>query len=171
MSKKSIDGLSNVNASNITTGTLSITANPIFLYTASTSISVTNSTDTNFTDWDTPILSSGITTNGTKIIVPTAGRYFVNVQMPFNLNNTGYRYSFIYINSTNPGTLNRPISSLMQATSNNTVSVHLNMSGILNLNAGDFFVVGVNQNSGGPLAVGSINTVFVARISVYFLNG
>jgi hypothetical protein len=150
---------------------LSITSNPIFLYKSSTAMSVSNSSDTNYTLWDTPIVHSGITTDGTKITVPSSGRYFVNVQIPFNTSSTGYRYVFLYVNSTSPGTNDRPLSCLLPASNNSTVSAMATMTGILNLNANDYFVVGTNQNSGGSLSVGTLNTVFVARISVYFLSG
>lgn len=142
-------------------GNFNSTGQPYLQYTSSTYISLSNSTITVYSLWDTKIsVQGGMTTNGTTITVPTAGKYMVLLKMNMDASSVGGRAVFF---TQNAGTdrfaeIIYPASSIeWRATTSDTITMAAN----------DTIQVSVFQNSGASLHTGTVTAPAYARITMY----
>jgi len=143
-------------------GTFSSSGQPALYISASTYMSVSDSTNTDFNLWDTSIsVQGGITvTSSTTINIPANGHYNINVQMPFDASTAGIREIFVKKNGT---TL--PKYANIRAQSGTDIN-NYNSTQLMKLSAGDSLIVGVYQVSGANLHIGTLSTTYVALLSV-----
>lgn len=123
--------------------------------------SIANSATTSVT-FDTEDFDDGgmhsTTSNTSRITIPTggAGTYMVGGMVEFAANATGQRTIYVVLNGT------ATQATVTNVTASGTVASRLACATLVQVVAGDYLELQVNQNSGGALNVSNSNTHFWA---------
>ena len=129
--------------------------------------SIANSTDTTVTwdleSFDTDGFHDNVTNNN-RITIPAGlgGKYLVSINIGWAVNSTGARFHYLYLNAL------ATILDYAGVAPNSGGAQRDVVSTIINLTAGDYLQVQVNQNSGGALNLAS--NEYYNNFSVVYLG-
>lgn len=117
--------------------------------TNGTPVSIPHSVWTTITAWNSELVDDqdlhSTTTNPARITVTKTGNYSINARVRWANNGTGIREIGVFLNNA--------ATTLGYTTVGAAAFTHSQVSLVHRLNAGDYITLGVNQTSGGALAL------------------